>query len=224
MFSFDAAGMKKLNEHLADKAYLDGFTISKNDSAIYCGITKSELKVDDLVNIKRWMAHMSTYTLAEVSTFTGKVTACAMCSAGKCDTKKDDKEEGSDFSFGGSEEEEVDEVKKAAIAAAIKAAAARKAAKPKKQERSMIVFHIKPYGDENDMTKVLKEIPEKIQMEGLKWGIGELLDHCYGVKLLAMPCVVVDDICSVDEIQEKIQEIFEDDVQNCDINSFNKFE
>jgi elongation factor 1-beta len=43
----------------------------------------------------------------------------------------------------------------------------------------------------------------------------------YGIKKLVISCHVVDDLVSVDDLQEKIQE-FEDFVQSTDIDSFTK--
>ena len=232
MFTLDKAGLPKLNTHLAANAYIEGFTVTKNDSAVYMNILMGHVDIEQFANIKRWFKHISTYTMAEFTKFSGEVTATACpCSGNKCDTKKCDtkkcdakNEDEDEFSFGGDDDEDDEESKKAMEEMKKKKEEADKTKKPKKAARSMIVLHIKPYGDENDMNKVLAEIPDKIVLDGLKWGTGELQDHCYGVKMLAMPCVIVDDICSIDEVCELIQEVFEDDVQNCDIHAFNKFE
>lgn len=49
-------------------------------------------------------------------------------------------------------------------------------------------------------------------MEGLRWGArGELIDGpCEGIKIAAIACIIIDDLCSADELCEKICEAFPD--------------
>ena len=62
-------------------------------------------------------------------------------------------------------------------------------------------------------------------MEGLTWGKGELQDGPYNIKYVAIACIVVDDLCSTDELQENIINAYGDEViQNADIIAFNKCE
>lgn len=44
----------------------------------------------------------------------------------------------------------------------------------------------------------------------------------YGIKKLQISCHIIDDLVSVDDIQEKIQENLEDLVQSTDVQSFTK--
>lgn len=97
--------------------------------------------------------------------------------------------------------------------------------KLKKVDRSMIVMEIKPWGNETDMKPILNTIKDKVVMEGLTWGVGEIKDGHFGVKYIVMPAVIIDDLCSTDELCDKIIEVYTDDViQNVDIVSFNKME
>lgn len=70
------------------------------------------------------------------------------------------------------------------------------------------------------MEELEKKIRE-IQMEGLTIGGSKLVEIGYGIKKLLMNFIVVDDIVSVDDLQEKIQG-FDEYVQSTDIESFNK--
>lgn len=51
-----------------------------------------------------------------------------------------------------------------------------------------------------------------IEKPGLLWGLSKLVPIGYGIKKLQMSVVVEDDLVSLDELQEEIQEI-EDYVQ-----------
>jgi translation elongation factor EF-1beta len=87
-------------------------------------------------------------------------------------------------------------------------------------QKSAVVIDVKPWDDETDM-KLMEEKVRAIQMEGLEWKASKLQPIGYGIKKLQISCHIVDDLVSVDDIQEKIQE-FEDLVQSTDINSFEK--
>jgi len=86
--------------------------------------------------------------------------------------------------------------------------------------RSAVVLEVKVWDDTTDM-KLLEEKVRAIQMEGLEWKASKLVAVGYGIKKLVISCHVVDDVVSVDELQEKIQEM-EDLVQSTDIASFSK--
>lgn len=62
---------------------------------------------------------------------------------------------------------------------------------------------------------------KSIEMEGLNWGASKLVPVGYGIKKLQIMCTVVDDLVSIEELQEKIEE-FEDYVQNADVAAMNK--
>lgn len=97
---------------------------------------------------------------------------------------------------------------------------ARKAQKPKPIAKSSIVLDVKPWDDETDM-KELEEGVRKISMDGLLWGASKLVPIGYGIKKLAIQCVVEDDKVSVDDLEEQIMEL-EDHVQSMDVAAFQK--
>lgn len=221
MFEFNN-DLKKLNEHLADKAYINGFKVSKEDAAIFLQVFKMEIP-DELTHVKRWAKHMSTYTVAEFKNFEGE---CCCCCGAKCAAKEEKKEE--EIDLFGEEEEELDPEEQKRIEETRKKIEAAKAAgkKPKKVDRSMLVLNITPYEDTTDMNMVLEEIPKRVQMEGLTWGKGEVQKGPFGVNIVAIACIIVDDLCSADDLCDQIIDAFDngDLLQNAKIMSFNKCE
>jgi len=91
--------------------------------------------------------------------------------------------------------------------------------------RSAIIFDVSPWeADEEGKTTLVDAIEvkvRKIEMPGLEWKAKEIVKVAYGVNKLRILCHVVDDLVSVDNIQEKIEEN-EDIVQSVTIFSFNK--
>jgi len=86
--------------------------------------------------------------------------------------------------------------------------------------KSLVVLDVKPWDDTTDM-KEMEEKVRSIELEGLEWKASKLVAIGYGIKKLQISCNIVDDLVSVDDIQEKIQE-FEDLVQSTDVSSFSK--
>jgi len=84
-----------------------------------------------------------------------------------------------------------------------------------------VVIDIKVWESDTDLHKLEAAVRE-IAMEGLEWKAAKLVDVAYGIQKLSISCHVVDDLVSVDDIQERIQEQFADLVQSTDISSFTK--
>lgn len=211
--------LKDLNAHLADKPYVDGFKLTGNDGFIMIQVASMQIP-DSLVHVKRWFKNVSSYSISELKALGG----CSCC--GKtCAAKKQDDEIIEEDLFADSDSESED-TKKAKEETRRKIAEAKAAGtKLKKVDRSMIIMEIKPHDNETDMQPILDTITEKVQMEGLQWGKGEIKEGNFGIKIVVMPAVIIDDLCSTEELCDKIIETYTDDViQNCDIVSFNKME
>jgi translation elongation factor EF-1beta len=114
------------------------------------------------------------------------------------------------------DEEAARELEKAKIAAAH---AATKKHKVKEAAKSNILFDVKPFDAETDMAE-LEAAVRGIAMEGLTWGGSKLADVAYGVKKLVINTVVLDDLVSVDELQEQMESL--ELVQSTEIVAFNK--
>jgi len=122
--------------------------------------------------------------------------------------------------FGSDDEEEESEEKKRITEERLKAYNEKKAKKPKIIAKTSVLLDVKPWDDETDHDKMLEAV-KSIEMEGLVWGASKLVPIGYGIKKLQVIAVVVDDLVSVDELSEKIEE-FEDYVQSVDVAAMNK--
>lgn len=122
--------------------------------------------------------------------------------------------------FGDDDDVDEDKAKEAAEALKAKAIAAKK---PKKViiEKSLIIFEVKPWGEETDLDVMAAEIL-KIEQDGLFWKTQYKKEPvAYGIFKVLIGATVEDAKVSVDELQEKIEAI-EDLVQSVDIAAFNK--
>lgn len=87
--------------------------------------------------------------------------------------------------------------------------------------KSLILYEVKPWGEETDLDELAKKILA-IEMDGLLWKTQYKKEPiAYGVFKLLIGATVEDDKVSTDDLQEKI-EAFEDFVQSVDIAAFNK--
>ena len=112
----------------------------------------------------------------------------------------------------------------AAAAAEMKAKADANKAKKKKAApiaKSLIVWEVKPWGEDTDL-QVLADKILGIEMDGLMWKTEWKKEPvAYGIFKIVIGATVEDDKVSTDLVQEKIEE-FEDEVQSVDIVAFNK--
>ena len=117
-------------------------------------------------------------------------------------------------------EDEVDPEAERIKAERVKEYEARKANKPKPVQKSVVTFEVKPWDDETDL-KAMEEEVRAIEMDGLVWGASKLVPVGYGVNKLQITIVVEDDKVSMDELQERVQDL-EDYVQSSDIAAMQK--
>ena len=111
-----------------------------------------------------------------------------------------------------------------AAAEALKKKAEEAKSKKKKAApvaKSLIVWDVKPWGEETDLEALANKILS-IQMDGLFWKTEWKKEPvAYGVFKIQIGATVEDAKVSTDLVQEAI-EAFEDDVQSVDIVAFNK--
>ncbi|GLV43193.1 eukaryotic translation elongation factor 1 beta [Carabus blaptoides fortunei] len=213
------AGVKQLNNFLADNSYISGYQLSSADVETFNALEKAPSS--NYSHALRWYNHIKSFTDAErKAAGTG---ACPLKAGGATTTApakpaaKDDDDDDVDL-FGSDEEEDAEAAK--VREERLKAYAAKKSNKPALIAKSSIVLDVKPWDDETDM-KAMEDQVRTIQMEGLIWGASKLVPVGYGINKLQIMCVVEDDKVSVDLLTEKIQD-FEDFVQSVDIAAFNK--
>jgi len=217
-----AAGLKALNEFLADKSYIDGYVPTTSDTAI---LSQLGSEPSSYPHALRWYAHVSSFSAEEKKAFQqGNTTAEAAPSQKQAKVEDDD----SDDLFGDDDSDDEEETpaekaKREKMEAEKKKAEAEKAKKKEKKPvvgKSEVVLDVKPWDDETDMAE-LERLVRTIAMEGLVWGSSKQVPVGYGINKLRITCVVVDDLVSTDDIEDQIVG-FEDHVQSMDIFAFNK--
>jgi len=120
----------------------------------------------------------------------------------------------------GDDEDDDDEATKAMFAKQkdlVKDIQARQAANAGKA-KSNLTLDVKPFDTETDMAALEKKI-RGIEIEGLKWLGGSLMDVAYGIKKLRIMCQLVDVLVNPDTVREEIEK-FEDEVQSTDVFAF----
>lgn len=210
------AGLKALDQHLADHSYIDGFVPSQADASNFDALQGKCPDKAKYPHAARWYRHIESFEAAGRKQFpAGSGTVAPQAApAAKGDADDDD-----DVDLFGSDEEEDEEAARVKEER-LQAYAAKKSKKPALIAKTSVLLDVKPWDDETPMDKV-KESVRSIEMEGLVWGADKLVPVGYGINKLQIICVVEDDKVSIDELQEKIQE-FEDYVQSCDIAAMNK--
>merc|ERR1711997_148228 len=123
-----AAGVKALNEFLAEHSYIEGFVPSQADTAVFkalAGAPKS-----DTLHALRWYNHIKSFA-AGMDQFpkASKDASAYVSGGGAAAASKDDDDD--DVDLFGSDEEEDDEEKKRVTEERLKAYHEKKAKKPK---------------------------------------------------------------------------------------------
>ncbi|KAI0633040.1 elongation factor 1 beta/delta chain [Trametes polyzona] len=213
-----SANLAKLESHLATRSYVEGYTPSQADVAVFKAISAAP---DATANphVSRWYNHIKSYS-AEFDSLPGSSKAGEAFLGGEAAPAAEAKAEDDDEVdlFGSDEEEdaEAERIKAERVAAYN----AKKANKPKTIAKSVVTLDVKPWDDETDMVK-LEESVRSIEQPGLVWGASKLVPIGYGIRKLQITLVVEDELVSLDELQEKIAE-FDDYVQSSDVVAMQK--
>lgn len=212
------AGLKALDEFLADKSYVEGFAASQADAAVFDAIPSAPAPT--FCHLLRWYKHIQSFQREATSLPSAKsqfvLPAAPVANASAASANDDD----DDIDLFGSDDEE-----ESAEAARIKEQrlaeyAAKKSKKPALVAKSSILLDVKPWDDETDMAK-MEECVRSVSMDGLLWGQSKLVPVGYGINKLQIGCVVEDDKVGTDLLEEAIT-AFEDYVQSVDVAAFNK--
>merc|ERR1711970_1253908 len=213
-----AAGVKALNDFLAEKAYIEGFVPSQVDVAVFEAMGKAPSA--DMAHALRWYNQIKSYSGAESKKFPGVKDAAKYLSGGAAPAAAADDDDDDDVDLFGSSDEEESEEKKRIIEERLKAYHEKKSKKPALIAKTSVLLDVKPWDDETDHDAMLASV-KSIEMDGLFWGAHKLIPIGYGIKKLQVMCTVEDEKVSVEELTEKIEE-FDDFVQSCDVNAMNK--
>jgi len=208
--------LAKLEEHLSKRSYVEGYTPSQADVAVFKALSQ------DLgyPNVARWYKHIKSYE-AEFATLSGSSSAGAVFTgeAAPATEKKEEEPGDDDINLFGSDEEEDAEAEKLK-AERVAAYNAKKANKPKTIAKSVVTLEVKPWDDETDL-EALERSVRSVEQKGLVWGSSKLVAVGYGIKKLQITLVIEDELVSLDDLQEKIAE-FEDYVQSTDVAAMQK--
>jgi len=202
-------GQGELNKYLADRSYIEGYTPSVADLEAFSGITSAP-DANKAPHVARWWNHINSFSADERKAFGA---------AQKVETKESKDENDIDL-FGEDAEADAEWEKEIQRRADESEAKKKAAGKVREAAKSAVVIDVKPWDDTTDLKEVERRVRE-IAVEGLEWKASKLQEIGYGIKKLQISCHIVDELVSMDDIQEKIQE-FEDLVQSTDISSFTK--
>ena len=212
--------LKQLNEHLATRSYVEGYTPSQADVGVFKSVGSAPEQAT-YPHAARWYSHIKSYE-AEFESLAGdkaaseKLFGGAGASAAPAAAAEGDDDDIDLFGEDEEEDAEAERIKAERVAEYNK----RKAGKAKTIAKSVVTLEVKPWDDETDMAELEKAV-RGIEQEGLVWGSSKLVAIGYGIKKLQITLVIEDELVSLDELQEKIQE-FEDYVQSTDVAAMQK--
>merc|ERR1712079_881173 len=193
-----AAGVKALNDYLAENSYIEGYVPSQADTAVFEALSGAP---KDAPHALRWYNHIKSFAAGMKQFPKAQKDAASYVSGGAAAAAKDDDD---DVGLFGSDEGEDDEEKKRITEERLKAYHEKKSKKPALIAKTSVLLDVKPWDDETDMDEVLKSV-KTIEMDGLVWGANKLVPIGYGIQKLQVMCVVVDDKVSIEELQEGLK-------------------
>eukprot|EP01102_Stenamoeba_stenopodia_P017510 TRINITY_DN628_c0_g1_i1.p1 TRINITY_DN628_c0_g1~~TRINITY_DN628_c0_g1_i1.p1 ORF type:complete len:217 (-),score=84.90 TRINITY_DN628_c0_g1_i1:59-709(-) len=209
--------VEQLNKHLENNSYVNGYVPSQQDAATFTKIgSEPDAKYP---HAARWYRHIASYDAEARAAWGGEAAAEAPAKAEeKTEAKADAGDDDVDL-FGDDEEDEEWEKERARRAKELEDKRAAEG-KTKPVAKSAVILDVKPIDDETDMAE-LERLVREIQMEGLEWKVSKLVDVAYGIKKLQINAVIIDDLVSMEEVEELIT-ANEEVVQSVDIVAFNK--
>jgi len=224
-----ASGLQALDQHLADKSYIEGYVPTQADVVVFKALSGPP---SSTINALRWFRHITSFGNEAASFPAATVDASSLVSAAvataapapparpaKKVVEEEEEDDDDDFDMFASDDE-VDEEAEAEKQRRLAAYAEKKAKKPALIAKSNVILDVKPWDDETDLNAMEAEI-RKIEADGLLWGKAEKKPVAFGVFKLVISAVVEDLKVSVDWMEEKITDL-EDYVQSVDVAAFQK--
>jgi len=209
-------GLTDLNKHLEERSYVNGYIPSQADVETFKGIEKAP-DATKYVNVSRWWNHIHHFDATVRKTWPGEGAAASAPAAAAKEEKKDD----DDVDLFADEEDDAEHQAEIQRRADELEARKKAAGKVREAAKSAVVLDVKPWDDETDLAK-MEEGVRAIAMDGLDWKASKLQPIGYGIKKLQISCHVVDDLVSIDDLIEKIQDGLPDLVQSVDVHTFTK--
>jgi len=214
----------EIETHLNNNQYLSSADKpGKLDSTIFTQLNDKKVNIDQTKypNLFAWFGWINMFNPETVKNWGTEGAKTAQKDAKKDGDKKDEKKGGDDVDLFGDDDEDEEEAKK--LAEKKKAEIEGK----KKEKKAVIaktifVFDVKVYEEDEDLDKLAAKILAEIILDGLVWNKDyKLVPVAYGIKKIQMGCVVEDDKVASDDIIEKIM-VWEDQVQSVDIATMQK--
>ncbi|KAK7018123.1 elongation factor 1-beta [Favolaschia claudopus] len=212
------ADLTKLEQHLATRSYVEGYTASQADVTVFKAIGSAP-KPTAHPHVARWYTHIQSYT-SEFGSLSGSSAAGKAFLGGGAPAAAAADDDDDEVDLFGSDDEADDAAAEQLKAERVAEYNKKKAGKPKPVAKSVVTLDVKPWDDETDM-EALEKCVRSIEKEGLLWGLSKLVAIGYGIKKLQITLVVEDEKVSTDELQEQICE-FEDYVQSTDVQAMQK--
>jgi len=223
-------GLAKLNNYLLNFSYVDGYVPSQEDVVVFKALS-SEPDQKKFLHVNRWYRHIRSFSDSERDGFLSSTTssssdetetepASAAAASEPAPASAPAKKDEDDIDLFGDDEEDDEWAKEVEKRAAAAQAAQAASGKTKPIAKSKIVLDVKPVDDETDL-QALEDWTRSITQEGLTWQSSQLVPVAYGIKKLQIQAVIIDDLVSTDDLQERIQEN-EELVQSTDVASFQK--
>jgi elongation factor 1-beta len=215
------AGLGKLNGFLADKSYISGYQPTSEDARVYAELAKSYAAGPDkkFPHVFRFFNHIASFSEEERAKFPHPAAQPSTSGSAGAPAESKKEEPKAEAAAGGDDDFDVfGEMSEEEKKAEEDRAAAAKSSKPVPVQKSNIILDVKVWDDTTDLVK-LEELVRSIEIEGCTWGPSKLVEVAYGVKKLQISTVVIDDLVSTEDLEEKIM-AFEDYVQSVDIAAF----
>ncbi|KJY00904.1 elongation factor 1-beta like protein [Zymoseptoria brevis] len=216
-----------LDNWVSTRSYIVGYGPSQADVKTYQAL-KSAPDADQYPHAARWYKHTATFESefaslpgdpSKAHTAYGPESHELTVNPAKAPAKAEEEDDDDVDLFGSDDEEEDAEaarIRDERLAEYKK----KKEGKTKPAAKSIVTLDVKPWDDETDM-KELEAAVRAIEQEGLVWGGSKLVAVGFGIKKLQINLVVEDEKVSLDELQEKIQDL-EDYVQSSDVAAMQK--
>ncbi|EGP92141.1 unnamed protein product [Zymoseptoria tritici ST99CH_1A5] len=216
-----------LDSWVSTRSYIVGYGPSQADVKTYQAL-KSAPDADKYPHAARWYKHTATFESefaslpgdpSKAHTAYGPESHELTVNPAKAPAKAEEEDDDDVDLFGSDDEEEDAEaarIRDERLAEYKK----KKEGKTKPAAKSIVTLDVKPWDDETDM-KELEAAVRAIEQEGLVWGGSKLVAVGFGIKKLQINLVVEDEKVSLDELQEKIQDL-EDYVQSSDVAAMQK--
>jgi len=203
-------GIAKLEQHLSTHAYVSGGDLPNGEDArVFFEFNNATPNKEKFPNTFFWFQNIRIFSPVVLKSWAEKAGGAAPA-----------EKKGEDVDLFGDDDDEEEQKKLEELK---KKKAAEAGAKKKKDvvARSIVIFEVKVFEEEQDLDVLAKKI-FTLEIDGLVWRTEyKKVPIAFGMNKLQIGCTIEDEKVPTDDIFDRIQE-WEDEVQSCDIVSFQK--